>query len=70
LNKKNGSPLYTPKREPLEHNRDRVHCTEHGALCEGCPYPNHGFLCWFSDGSCLKTEMSRIARKVPPPCRG
>lgn len=70
MNKKNGNPLYTPKREPLGYNDNRVYCTERGALCEGCRYPNHGFLCWFSDGTCLKTEMNRIIRKESPPCRG
>lgn len=70
MNKKNGSPLYTPKREPLEYNDDRVYCTEREALCEGCPCPNHGFLCRFSDGTCLKTEMNRILRKELPSCRG
>lgn len=70
MNKKNGSPLYVPKREPLEYNHDRVICRERGTLCEGCPYSNHGFLCWLSDGSCLKTEMNRIFRKETPPCRG
>lgn len=69
MNKKNGKPLYTPKREPLEYNQDRVYCTERGELCKGCPYPKHGFLCWFRDGTCLKTEMNRLHRKEPP-CRG
>ena len=70
MNKKNGSPLYTPKREPLGYNQDQVHCKERGALCEGCPYPNHGFLCWFVDGTCMKTEMNRILRKEFPVCHG
>lgn len=67
---KNGNPLYAPKREPLEYKDDRVYCSERGALCDGCPYPDHGFICRFSDNTCLKTEMNRIVRKEPPPCRG
>lgn len=70
MNKKNGSPLYTPIREPLGYNNDRIPCTERGALCEGCRYPNHGFICWFSDGTYLKTQMNRIVRKETPICRG
>ncbi len=28
--------------------------------CEGCPYPGHGFICWGSDGGCLRSEMEKI----------
>jgi len=70
MNRKNGHPLYTPKREPLGYNDNRVYGTERGALCESCPYPKHGFICWFSNGACLKTEMNRIYGKEPPPCLG
>jgi hypothetical protein len=24
--------------------------------CLGCPYPRHGFICHFRDGTCLKTS--------------
>ena len=24
--------------------------------CEGCPYPRHGFICWHSDGTCMRTD--------------
>lgn len=30
--------------------------------CEGCPYPSDGFICWDTDGSCLRTDMDRISR--------
>lgn len=30
--------------------------------CEGCPYPRVGFICWSSDGTCLRTDMDRISR--------
>ena len=66
--RKNGSPIYVPKREPLGYYDTRVVCTERGVLCEDCPYPKHGFICWFSDGTCLKTEMARIARKEAVSC--
>ncbi len=30
-------------------------------LCEGCPYPAHGFICWGPDkGGCLRSEMQKI----------
>jgi len=29
-------------------------------LCEGCPYPAHGFICWGPDKGCLRSEMQRI----------
>jgi hypothetical protein len=27
--------------------------------CRGCPYPAHGFICWRSDGTCLRTDMAK-----------
>ena len=38
-----------PLRGPLDH-------------CAGCPYPNHGFVCW-GGGKCLRTEMARILER-------
>ena len=29
-------------------------------LCEGCPYPAHGFICWGPDEGCLRSEMQKI----------
>ena len=31
--------------------------------CVGCPYPGTGFICWSSDGSCMKTDMEKISRR-------
>ena len=28
--------------------------------CEGCPYPAHGFLCWWDETECLRTRMQKI----------
>jgi len=67
--KKNGRPLYVPKREPVGYIDSSVYCTERGELCAGCPYPRHGFICWFHDGSCLRTEMSRLAAREGASCR-
>ena len=39
-------------------------CTR-SPLCEGCPYPATGFLCWGRDGKCLRTEMERIQNRPP-----
>lgn len=63
VNRRNGVPFYSPKREPLGYTDNRVTCTERGELCAGCPYPKHGFICWFQDGGCLKTEMRKITER-------
>lgn len=31
--------------------------------CTGCPYPGVGFICWSTDGSCMKTDMDKISRR-------
>lgn len=62
MNRKNGVPLIVPVREPFGYTDSRVYCTERRALCGGCPYPKHGFICWFEDGTCLKTEMKRLRK--------
>jgi hypothetical protein len=31
--------------------------------CGNCPYPSHGFICYSSEGDCLKTDMQRIHNK-------
>lgn len=28
--------------------------------CEGCPYPNHGFICWSRDGHCMREIMKKL----------
>jgi hypothetical protein len=30
--------------------------------CRGCPYPQHGLICWHADGSCLRTDMQALDR--------
>ena len=39
----------------------------HSQEYNGCPYPRHGFLCWSTDGTCLRTRMDEInkLRKKP-----
>ena len=32
-------------------------------LCEGCPFPGHGFLCQGGDGDCMRTRMEKIRAK-------
>lgn len=34
-------------------------CTE-SPLCQGCPFPGHGFLCRGGDGECMRTKLSKI----------
>ncbi len=31
--------------------------------CGNCPYPSHGFVCYSSEGNCLRTDMEKIHRK-------
>ena len=32
-------------------------CTE-TPLCEGCPFPSHGFLCQGGDGECMRQNAT------------
>lgn len=34
-------------------------CT-HLDLCQDCPYPSHGFICWSDKEECLRTRMREI----------
>jgi len=43
-----------PKRYTLPSPEDTAHCV-------GCPYPGVGFICWSSDGSCLRTEVEKFS---------
>jgi hypothetical protein len=31
------------------------------ARCDGCTYPGVGFICWSSDGSCLRTQVEKLS---------
>jgi hypothetical protein len=31
--------------------------------CEGCPYPGVGFICWDSDGTCMRTDEQKFSRR-------
>lgn len=33
------------------------------SLCEGCPYPRVGFICWSPVGTCMKTDVDAINRR-------
>ena len=39
----------------------------HSLECNGCPYPRHGFLCWSTDGTCLRTRMNKINKLEKKP---
>lgn len=28
--------------------------------CDNCPYPSHGFICYSSEGDCLRTDTQQI----------
>lgn len=31
--------------------------------CKGCPYPGVGFICWNTDGTCMRTDEQRLSRR-------
>jgi hypothetical protein len=31
--------------------------------CGNCPYPSHGFICYSSEGDCLRNDINKIHRK-------
>lgn len=31
--------------------------------CGKCPYPSHGFLCYRSEGDCLRTDVEKMNKK-------
>jgi hypothetical protein len=31
--------------------------------CDGCPYPQVGFICWSPDGTCMKSDVDAINRR-------
>lgn len=31
--------------------------------CGDCPYPSHGFICYSSEGDCLRTDMQKINQR-------
>ena len=35
-------------------------------LCEGCPFPGHGFLCQGVDGECMRTRLMKLSKKEEP----
>lgn len=54
--KKTGSdpaPLRKIYNVPLPKDTER---------CKACPYPGVGFICWSTDGSCMRTDVDRISR--------
>ena len=32
-------------------------------LCEGCPFPGHGFLCQGVDGECMRTRLMKLSEE-------
>lgn len=58
MGKKNGHTIYSPRRESERPQQEQARCTIKPE-CEGCPFPGHGFICWSTDGSCLRTNMKQ-----------
>ena len=51
------APVFAPDfpRDPPE-----IHGCTLFERCNGCPYPGHGFICWQSEDTCLRTRMNKI----------
>ena len=65
MNKKNGHALYSPPREAARPQAEPVCC--HIKLdCDGCLFPGHGFICWSTDGSCMKQRYRKEAKHHEP----
>lgn len=63
MTRKNGQHLIVPRRHPPDAPDLRVNCGQKPA-CAGCPYPAHGFICWFQDGACLRTAATKHILEV------
>lgn len=48
-----------PASPPAKHS---LPLPEDTARCVGCPYPSVGFICWSTDGSCMRTDVEKISR--------
>jgi hypothetical protein len=61
---------YKKNKKPACYDSDSIITTgrippderPHGPFksCGNCPYPSHGFICYSSEGDCLRTDMQRI----------
>ena len=69
LNKANSKPNrtrpeYRSHTGPPARTQKPV-CTA-SPLCEGCPFPSHGFLCQGVDGECMRTRLMKLSKKEEP----
>ncbi len=46
-------------------NKAKVEPRPHGPFlsCGDCTYPSHGFMCYSSEGDCLRTYMKKINQR-------
>ena len=52
-------PEYRAHTGPPQRS-ETPNCTEL-PLCNGCPFPGHGFLCRGENGECMRTRLSKIS---------
>ena len=52
--------LFAPEHSSDQEERPACTAFPH---CDGCPYPAHGFICWRSDGTCLRTDVAKRIRQ-------
>ena len=45
---------------PIPRDPPEIHGCTLFERCKGCPYPGHGFICWQSEDTCLRTRMNKI----------
>lgn len=61
MNKWNGKPFYSSPRTVARANNEPAQ-NNVKPECKDCPYPQHGFICWSSDGSCMRTRYGKEAK--------
>ena len=62
-NKRTGLPLSMEHRAAEEIIFEKPVCRRKPE-CKGCPFPKHGFICWFSDGSCVQSFLHSSTPKA------
>ena len=65
-----GGALRMPTRAPhaVRVQLETPICTRM-TFCKGCRFPRDGFICWFSNGQCMRTLMQKKEKGTGQPHR-
>lgn len=49
----------------VTHGKVKAEPRLHGPFpsCGDCPYPSHGFICYSSEGNCMRTYMQKMNQR-------